>query len=67
MRNITDKSCRGNQNTYFAFNPFFFFENRAVYEIVRKNIVERGRPWMTIWRMRIAAGYLRLQTQTHNM
>ena len=32
----------------------FFFENRAVYEIMWKNIVERGRPQMTIWRMRIA-------------
>ena len=21
--------CRGNQNTYFEFNNFFFFENRA--------------------------------------
>jgi hypothetical protein len=32
----------------------FFFENRAVYEIMLKIIVERGRPQMTIWRMRIA-------------
>jgi hypothetical protein len=31
----------------------FFFENSAVYEIMWKNIVERGRPQMTIWRMRI--------------
>jgi hypothetical protein len=30
------------------------FENRAVYEIMWKNVVERGRPRMTIWRMRIA-------------
>jgi len=29
-------------------------ENRAVYEIMRKNIVELKRPQMTIWRMRIA-------------
>ena len=33
---------------------FLFFENRAVYEVTRKNIVEAGRPEMTIWRMRIA-------------
>ena len=32
----------------------FFFENRAVYEITWKNIVEWGRPQMTIWRMPIA-------------
>jgi len=32
----------------------FYFENPAFYEIVLKTIVERGRPQMTIWRMRIA-------------
>ena len=31
-----------------------FSENRAVCEIMWKNIVERGRQQMTIWRMRIA-------------
>jgi len=31
-----------------------FFENRAVYEKMWKNIVERDRPQMTLWRMRIA-------------
>ena len=30
-----------------------FFENRAVYEIMWKNIVNLGRPQMTIWSMRI--------------
>ena len=35
------------------FGNFFFFEKRAV-EIMRKNVVERGRPQMTTWRMRIA-------------
>ena len=34
------------------FNNFFF--NRVVYEIMLKNIIEPGRPQMTIWRMRIA-------------
>jgi len=29
----------------------YIFQNRAVYEIMWKNIVERGRPQMTIWRM----------------
>jgi len=32
----------------------FFFENRAGYEITWKNIVERDRPQITIWRIRIA-------------
>jgi hypothetical protein len=39
--------------THFMFCNFFFFENRAVFEIMWKN-VERDRPQMTIWRMRIA-------------
>jgi hypothetical protein len=37
MRNVFDKYCRENQNTYFVFNNFvFFFEIRAVYEIMWK-------------------------------
>ena len=57
MRNFSDKNCRENQNTYFTTNNiFFFFENRAVYEIMWDNIVERGRSEITniIRRMRIA-------------
>ena len=54
MRNVSDKSCRENQNTDFVFNNFFSFENRAVCEIMWKNIVETDRPTMTVWRMRIA-------------
>ena len=27
-----------------------FFDYRAVYDIMWKNIVQRGRPQMTIWR-----------------
>ena len=53
--NVSDKSCRENQNTHFVFdNVFFFFENRAVYEIMWKNIVEQGGPQMAVWRMRIS-------------
>ena len=33
---------------------FFFFENRALYEIMLKNIVQPDRPQMTMWRMRNA-------------
>jgi hypothetical protein len=36
----------------FTFNNIFLFEIRAVYEIMWKNIVERSRPQMTVWRMR---------------
>jgi hypothetical protein len=30
----------------------FFFGNRALFEIMWKSKVERGRPQTTIWRMR---------------
>jgi len=53
MRNVSDKNYRENQNTHFVFSNFFF-ENRAVYEIMWKKVLEQDRPQMTIWRMRIA-------------
>ena len=36
MRNVSDKSSRENQNIHFIFcnSIFFFFGNRAVYEIM---------------------------------
>ena len=43
MRNVSDKSRRENQNTYFVFCNFFS-ENRTVYEIVCKNKVQAGKP-----------------------
>ena len=36
------------------FSAVRFFENRAVYEKIRKNILEMGRPQKTIWRKRFA-------------
>jgi len=59
MRNVSDKSCREYQNTHFVLSNFFL-ENCAIYEIMGKNILERGRPQMSIWHMFIDAGYLRL-------
>jgi hypothetical protein len=49
MRNVSNKSCRENQNTHFMINNFFF-ENRAVYEIMWKNVVQPNRQQMS-WRM----------------
>jgi hypothetical protein len=53
MRNISENSCRGSQNTHFMFSkgltkivPF--------YEIMWKNKVQPDRPQMTKWRTRIA-------------
>ena len=53
MRNVPHRRCTENQNTHFVFSNFFP-QNRTIYEIMWKNIVERGRPQMAIWRMRIA-------------
>ena len=65
MRNVSGKSCRDNQNTHFVFSNFFFsFENHAVCEIIWENIIERGRPQVTIWRMRIACRVTKA-TNTH--
>jgi hypothetical protein len=45
MRNILGKRCRESQKTRFMFNDsFFFFENRTVYEIMAKNMVEPEEP-----------------------
>jgi hypothetical protein len=44
MRNVSDKSCRENQNTHFVFGNLFL-ENYAVFEIMWKNIVQRGRSY----------------------
>ena len=64
MRNASDKSCRENQNTRFMSNNVFF-ENRAVYEIMWKNIVVLGKPQITIWSMRIAC-WVPTATNTHS-
>ena len=52
MRSVSEKNCRENQNKHFGSSNFFF-DNRAVYEIMWKSIVEQARPTMTVWRMRI--------------
>jgi hypothetical protein len=38
MRNVSDKSFRGNQNIHFVFSNFFSFENGAVFEIMCKSL-----------------------------
>jgi hypothetical protein len=37
-------------------------ENRAIYEIILKNIVEPDRPKMPMWRIRLRAGLITLHT-----
>jgi len=53
MRNISDKTCRENQNAHFIFSNCFL-KNRAIYEIIGKNIVQPDRPLMKVWCMHIA-------------
>jgi hypothetical protein len=53
IRNVSDESCRENQNTSFIFNNLFS-ENRAVFEIMWKNMLEPDRPQTTMRRMRFA-------------
>jgi hypothetical protein len=64
MRNVSDKSCRENQNTHFMFNNAFFY--CTIYKILRNNIVQSDRPQMTIWRMRIACSIPKTK-QTHRI
>ena len=42
MRNVSDKSCTENRNTHFVFSSFFF-ENRAVYEIMWEKYCRAGQ------------------------
>jgi hypothetical protein len=52
MKNVSNKTCRENQNA-FIFNDFFFFlENRVIYEMW-KNMEEPERT-QTIWRLHVA-------------
>jgi hypothetical protein len=43
MKNVSYKSYRGNQNTHFMLCNFFF-EIRAAFEIMWKNVVKPDRP-----------------------
>jgi hypothetical protein len=64
IRKGSDENFTGNQNTHFIFNNVFFFENRAVYEIMwKKYRTEADRPQMIIRRMRISC-WIRKATKT---
>jgi hypothetical protein len=47
IRNISDKSCRENQNMHFMLSNVFQ-KNCVVCEIMWKNVVGQDRPHMTI-------------------
>jgi hypothetical protein len=43
------------------------WQNSAVCEIMWQNNVESDTPRITIWRIRMPTGHLRLETLTQNM
>ena len=61
---ISAKNCRENQSIRFMFNNFPHPENRAVNEIMWKNILQRGRLQWKCGACALHARYLRLQTHT---
>ena len=54
MRNVSDKSCRENQNTHFMFSNSFFSKILPFVLHMWKNTVVSDRPQMTIWLLCIA-------------
>jgi hypothetical protein len=46
MWNVSDKSCRKNQNTHCTFNNTFFLKC-SIYEIMWKNTAQPDRSQMT--------------------
>jgi hypothetical protein len=50
MGNVSERNCRGNQKTLCIFNNFFF-ENRAVCQIMWKTIEEQSKPKMAKLRL----------------
>jgi len=62
MRNISEKAV---EEIKIHFVLITCFENRAFYEIMWKNIVQRTRRQIIIWRMRIAC-WMTKATNTHS-
>jgi len=50
--------------THILCSVTFFFESRAIYEIMWKSIADWGRPRMKIWLMHIAR-WIPKATNTH--
>ena len=65
MINVSDKSCRENQNTHFIFYNFFF-DIRAIYEIMWKNMAEPDRPQMTLNSRKRFTCWITKATITHS-
>jgi len=68
MINVSDKTCRENQNTNFVFRNFFFRKLCCLWENMEK-YCRAGRPQMTILygASTLHVGKLRLQTHSLNL
>jgi hypothetical protein len=64
MRNVSVKAVE-KISPHHLCSVTFFLEIRAVYQIMWKNVVERDRLQMTVWRMRIACRIAKA-TNTHS-
>ena len=64
MRNVSGKICRENK-THILYLILFFPQNRAVYEIIWRNILQPDRPQMTILRRHIVR-WVPTATDTHS-
>jgi hypothetical protein len=42
MRNVSDKSCKENQNTHFMFNNFFFKSCRLRHNAGKRGTARQG-------------------------
>jgi hypothetical protein len=62
MRNVPDKSCEENQTALYS--NFFLLVNRAIDEVIRKNIEEPDRSLVTVWNVCIAC-WIPKATNTH--
>jgi len=53
MRNVSDKSCRENQNTHVLFCKHIFRISCRLWDEV-ENIIQPDRPYITVWLIRTA-------------
>jgi len=51
--------------THILSSVTFFFFNRAIYEKMRKSIIEWGRPQMAVW-CKLIACWIPKAINTHN-
>jgi hypothetical protein len=64
MRNVSDKSCKENQNILFEVTPPPKKRNYTIDEIIWNNVVEPDRSQMAVSSMHIAC-WIPKATNTH--